>query len=269
MNWIRESELALEAVSSSTELIEQSFAGGMAVSTKGAPRDTVTEADTSVERHIARILGRSAHRVVGEEKTGPATDPGTPGPYWAVDPIDGTTNFVSSIPFYAVSVGLVDGRAFRVGAVSLPALKELYFTHGDEASFKNGKRLAVKDAALDRSLIAAAFSSSRADKAMRAQEFAAFGELNDASRGCLRLGAASVNVCYVASGRLQCAYGVRNKIWDVAGALAVTRLAGARVWIDFTPGSEEISYVVGAPAAADSVRDALSARGLGTFEAMQ
>lgn len=269
MNWIQEAELALKAVSSSTELIEEAYPGGMAIATKGNPRDIVTAADVTIEEHITAILAASKHPVLGEEKSGSGTFKGAGGIFWAVDPIDGTTNFVSSIPLYAISVGLVDGKVFRIGAVSLPASKELYFTHGNDAAFRNGKRLAVRDAKLESSLLAAAFSSSRTDKEKRNIEFSVFGELNDSSRGCLRLGSAAVNICYVASGRLQCAYGVGNKIWDVAGALAVAGLAGAKVYLDMAAGSEEISYVVGAPGAADAVKEKLTAHGLGTFEIMK
>ncbi|HNW39848.1 MAG TPA: inositol monophosphatase family protein, partial [Candidatus Omnitrophota bacterium] len=152
---------------------------------------------------------------------------------------------VSSLPFYAVSVGFMHNAKFSAGAVIIPAQKELFFTMGNQRSFMNNKPLKAGAAELERSLIVASFSSRSCGSKTRIKEYAVFGKFNDMSRGCLRLGSAAINICYVAAGRLQCAYGIGNKIWDVAGALAVAIRAGCKTYIEFTKESNTVNYAVG------------------------
>lgn len=256
--WLFESGLALKSASTSAELIEERCAEYFAFQTKGTSRDIVTELDLIIEKHIKEILGTSKYQIIGEE-TGRNGDLNVISnePVWFVDPIDGTTNFISSIPFYAVSVGLATESEFPVGAVVAPALKEIFFTMGERGSFANGKILKVFPADLKNSLIAAGFSGGYSNEIRRKKEYNFFGILNDNSRGCLRLGSASINICYVAAGRLQCAYGISNKIWDVAGAIAVALKAGCKVYIDWAKETQQISYVVGAAGVADRIAEML------------
>ena len=90
--------------------------------------------------------------------------------------------------------------------------------------------------------------SSSSDHAapFRSQEYDLFRELNDRSRGCLRIGSAALAVCWVASGRLNCAYGINVKIWDVAGALAIARQAGCHTYLR-TRTSYQVDFIVGPP----------------------
>lgn len=254
MNWLKEAELALKAAATSAELVESKFTGAAAVKTKESRRDVVTELDTIVERNIIDTLKTSGYDIVGEETAAHGCRNTPPEkPTWFVDPIDGTANLVSSIPFYAISVGLVKMDDFLIGAVVLPAMKEIFFTFGDQGAFLNGARIRVKQAALEDSLIAASFSGGSDDDGRRKREFASFGEINDASRGCLRLGSASVNICYAAANRLQGAYGIHAKIWDVAGALAVASQAGCKIYVEWIEKTNLINYVAGAPRVADAI----------------
>ena len=256
--WLFESSLALKSASTSAGLIEERCAECLTFQTKGTSRDIVTELDIIIEKHIKEILGTSKYQIIGEEtsKNGDLNIISNE-PVWFIDPIDGTANFISSIPFYAVSVGLAAGSEFLVGAVVAPALKEIFFTMGNGGSFMNGKILKVCSADLKDSLIAAGFSGSYSNEVERKQEYNFFGTLNDNSRGCLRLGSASVNICYVAAGRLQSSYGIANKIWDVAGAIAVAMQAGCKVYIDRIKGTHQISYAVGAGGVTDKIAEML------------
>jgi myo-inositol-1(or 4)-monophosphatase len=253
-NFIFEAELALKAAATSSEMIEEKFAEGMAFTTKGTPRDIVTELDLFIERHIIEILKSSKYKIIGEE-TIKNDNLDTPPKEltWFIDPIDGTTNLVSSISYYATSIGLVCDTQFLVGAIAIPTLKEIFFTFGNQGSFLNGKTQRVIPTDIKDSLIAVGFSGNYHDKKMRKQEYELFGILNDNSRGCLRMGAASINICYVAANRFQAAYGISNRIWDVAGALAVAQQAGCTVYIEWIIGTTQINYVVGAPGVADEI----------------
>jgi len=256
--WFLEADLALKAISTSVDIIEEKHTEHLAFQTKGTNRDIVTELDIVIEKHIKEILSTSKYQIIGEETSKNGNLNIIPNePTWFIDPIDGTSNFISSIPFYAISVGLATDSEFLVGAVVAPALKEIFFTMGDRGSFRNGKILKVCPADLKNSLIAVGFSGSYSNEIKRKQEYEFFGTLNDESRGCLRLGSASINICYVAAGCLQSAYGISNKIWDVAGAIAVALQAGCKVYIDWTRGTHQISYVVGADGVADKIAEML------------
>lgn len=263
INFNFEAELALKAATTGAEIIKERFAEALAIKTKGTPRDIVTDLDLIIERHIIDILKTSGHKIVGEETSKNDSLSTFPEELtWFIDPIDGTTNFVSSIPFYATSIGLVSNSKFHIGSVVIPALNEIFFTFGDKGSFLNGKVIKTTPTDLNNSLIAVAFSSKSHDNTRRKQEFELFGTLNDKSRGCLRLGAAAINICYVAANRLQAAYGVSNKIWDVAGGLAVAMQAGCNVYVEWISGTNRINYVVGAPGVADEIAQFLNSKKL-------
>ncbi len=260
MKWLMESELALKAATTSTDIIEQKTKD-ISVKVKDSNRDLVTELDVAIEKNIRDILNASGHHIIGEETSnGDTLHISRSEKTWFIDPIDGTTNMISSLPFYSISVGLVHRFDFVVGAVIVPMQKELFFTMGDSGSFMNDKALKSGSADLQNSLIAVAFSSKSSNDALRKKEYELFGMLNDRSRGCLRIGSASINICYVAAGRFQSAYGLSNKIWDVAGAIAVAARAGCRVYVEWIEGTNRINYVVGEQGVADKIAEMLTSR---------
>lgn len=268
IRWEPEAERALRAVYEGGLICGEREADRQVVATKESARDLVTEADLRIEHHIRALLEPCGHPILGEETdAGRPPFPPAPGqPVWLVDPIDGTTNFAAGMAWYGVSVGLwVDG-AFVTGAVSLPAARELFFTHGDRGAFLNGKPLRVEGkplrvegkplragaARFADSLVAAAFSGAAGDPERRRRQYELFGRINDSSRGCLRLGSTAANICQVAAGRLQAAYGIAARLWDVAGALAVARQAGAALcWRLDAADPTRLDYIVGS---ADAVR---------------
>lgn len=271
IQWESEAELALRAVSSAEELLPVEFSKAESVETKESRRDVVTHFDLLIEEHLRKVLGPSGLTIIGEENfsSGDAIPSGDQ-PYWVIDPLDGTANFVSGIPFYAISVGLCrtrQGKAdkFLTGAVALPAAKELFFRQGDQSAFLNGKRLTASDQSLGSALIGAAFSGSRGDPEMRRKEYELFGDMNESSRGCLRLGSAASNICFAACGRLGAAYGFGNKIWDVAAALSIAKRAGCELVYHRAPGSPRVDYIVGAPSAVEQIRELCRRLGLNVW----
>ena len=166
-------------------------------------------------------------------------------PYWAVDPIDGTVNFINGLDIFCISIGLCQENSFLLGAIAFPLYRKLYSTMGPEAAFLNGKSLIHKHREIEEALISASFSGKNLDSKKRNNEYALFGEINDLSRGCLRLGSAAANICFTASGELQAAYGFNAKIWDVAGAISVATASGCSSIIEISKESNSISYIVG------------------------
>ena len=251
-----ESELALRAVHHGGDICRRSRGG--IVATKESLRDIVTETDLEIERRVRTLLEPGGYPVLGEEQGGEfaAGD----APTWIVDPLDGTTNFASGMPHYAVSIGLWAEGEFAIGAVALPAANELYFTHGDRGAFLNGRRLGGSDRPLSESLVAVSFSGAAGDPVRRQRHYALFGAINDASRGCLRPGSTAANLCSVAAGRLQAAYGFGVAVWDVAGALPIVRQAGFRVrWRFADAARRRVDFLAGTAGAIAGIAE-LAAR---------
>ena len=183
------------------------------------------DAETAIRRSIAAHFPDDS--VLGEEEGGPAWDQGR---VWIIDPLDGTVNFVNGIPHVAVSVGLWhDGRP-QVGVVTDVARDEEFVAVAGEGASMNGDPIRVSDTAtLDNSLVATGFPYDRR------QQAAAYLRVVEAvmlrSRGTRRIGAAALDLAWVACGRFDAywehggQHGV--KPWDLAaGVLLVTEAGG-------------------------------------------
>jgi myo-inositol-1(or 4)-monophosphatase len=209
-------------------------------------RDVVTNIDLEIEQKVVKILSESEYPILGEETTQANWDQlDSRQRHWVVDPIDGTTNFVHGLEYFGTSVGLYDGTNFLVGTVCLPHLGQLYSTLGTEKAMLNGRVLIHQHQSIENALVAGSFSSGYSNQLQRTQEYSLFGQINDLSRGALRLGSAASNICFVAAGKLQAAYGLNAKIWDVAGSLAIALASGCDVRIIPSTAPFELHYIVG------------------------
>lgn len=189
--------------------------------------DLVTAADREAE---ALVVGRirstfPEHAIVAEETSPSAV---VASHLWIVDPLDGTTNFVHGHPFFAVSVALeVDGES-RLGVVHAPMMNETFHaTRGGGASV-NGVPIRVSGVGtLIDSLLATGFAYDRWDRDRN--NLAEFSALTMATQGVRRGGAASLDLAYVAAGRLDGYWEIGLEPWDVAAGALLVREAGGRV----------------------------------------
>lgn len=231
---------------------------------KESMRDVVTAADLAIEHYIRSLLDNSDYGVIGEEFSLESRRSlfSPDKPFWVVDPIDGTVNYVNGFDYYAVSVGLATTDDFLLGAVCLPDRKELFSTLGKDLALLNGRVINHVHKSTSESLIAASFSSAGGDSAIREAQFSLFGELDEKSRGCLRLGSAAANICYTAVGRFQASYGFGARIWDVAAALAIAARAGCSVWTSRSVDGLSVDYAVGSREAVTLIRERAGVRRL-------
>ena len=190
--------------------------------------DLVTDADKASETLIAtRIRERfPEHRLLGEEGARGASDPDAPFG-WVIDPLDGTTNFAHHYPQFAVSLGLELGGDPILGVVYDPSRDELFVGARGEGATLNDRPIHVSTTATVRqSLLATGFSY---DLTQRAEATALWTAFNNAGQGLRRDGAAALDLCWVACGRLDGYFERPVMPWDMAGAVAILREAGGIV----------------------------------------
>jgi myo-inositol-1(or 4)-monophosphatase len=200
--------------------------------TKSTPTDIVTLADRETEALIRARLAdaRPADGFFGEESD--ATT-GSSGLTWVVDPIDGTVNYAYGIPSWAVSIAVVEGEpdpaTWRTlaGAVVNPTIGEEFTAVEGGGSYLNGRALQVATGLpLSLALVGTGFSYD-ADRRTRAAQI--LEVLISQIRDVRRIGAASLDLCSVAAGRLDAYYERGLQPWDHAAGALIAREAGAQV----------------------------------------
>jgi myo-inositol-1(or 4)-monophosphatase len=196
------------------------------VSTK-QPNDFVTEVDKAAETAIIEILREAYpdHGILAEE-TG-TTPGGAASEYqWIIDPLDGTTNFIHGFPQFAVSIALAHRGVVTQGVVFDPGRNEMFTASRGRGAYLNERRIRVsKRAKLHDALVATGFPY-RVFEHMDAY----LGMLRDClqkTAGVRRPGAASLDLAYVACGRLDGFWELGLSPWDIAaGSLLITEAGG-------------------------------------------
>jgi myo-inositol-1(or 4)-monophosphatase len=198
------------------------------VRTKSSPTDVVTEMDHAAEKLIRdRLLAaRPADAILGEEggQTGA-------GPVrWIVDPLDGTVNYLYGLPGWAVSVAAEVGGVVVAGAVCVPLQRSTFTaTLGSgawlDSAWEGSRRLACnRGVALSDALVATGFGYPSGQRAEQGHVVAA---VLPRVRDIRRAGAAAVDLCSVAAGRVDAYYEQGTHYWDIAAGALIAREAGA------------------------------------------
>ena len=263
-------ELALELAGRASDLLLEALTHpNSGVDTKTTTTDLVSDADRASEALIVSgiLAVRPDDAILAEEG---AARPGTSGVRWVIDPLDGTTNYLYGIPAWVVSIAAeVDGVAV-VGVVADPSHREVYSAvrsgEGPEGgaheggAWRNGQPISVSGAtALGTSLVGTGFAyrSSR-----RAEQALALPLLLPAVRDVRRLGAAALDLCLVACGRLDGYFETGLQPWDMAAGALIAAEAGATVCgFDGGPPSTE-SLVASTPGIAADLLATLVAAGV-------
>lgn len=193
--------------------------------------DVVTEADTRVEAEFKQTLQRefADHQMIGEESIADQT--GVLRRYcWVIDPLDGTVNFASRYPSFAVSLAfLVEGQP-TLAWVCDPMVNECFFAQLGAGASLNGQPLNVADHAGE--LLPVAISSSLVESSARDDAGQALLQISDAY-GKIRLyGSQALQLCFVACGRLEANINMKANIWDDAAGCLIVREAGG-IYSDF------------------------------------
>jgi myo-inositol-1(or 4)-monophosphatase len=217
-------ELALEAGA----LLRDYQAGEFTIEYKGAV-DLVTDADKASEKLIADRIHETfpGHRLTGEEGAR-GVDASKEAPFgWVIDPLDGTTNFAHHYPHFAVSICLEYLGEPVLGVVYDPMRDELFVaTTGDGATL-NGAPLKVNATGnLQQALLATGFSYTVSEREEGTALWIAF---NNGAQGLRRDGAAALDMCWVAAGRLDGYFERPVNAWDIGAGVVIVREAGGEV----------------------------------------
>jgi len=217
---------AIRAAKAAALIHQTNLGSELGIDTKSSETDLVTRVDQEAEAAIRRIISRSYpdHVVLGEEQ-GQST--GGASHRWIVDPLDGTLNYAHGFPFYCVSIALEIDGVVQVGVVLDSVRGELFTAVRGGGSYCNGAPINVtRETVLRKAMLATGFAY---DEAAVLVNLEIFKRIMPKARAVRRPGAAALDLCYVACGRLDGFWELKLNSWDVAaGALIITE-AGGRV----------------------------------------
>ncbi|WP_457594078.1 inositol monophosphatase family protein [Hydrogenimonas sp.] len=222
-------EKLIGSVLEAGELFREGFHSAKEISHKGTV-DLVTQYDVAVEDLLKKSISSllPEHTIIGEESSDEFRR-AQKAVY--IDPIDGTTNFVHKIPFCAISVGIWEEDKPVAGIVYNPILNELFYAKRGEGAMFNDRPVSVSNVTdLQQSLLATGFPYTKVE---RGRDFKwvleTMRNLLPVTQDIRRLGAAAIDLCYVANGTFDAFYECNLKPWDVAAGILLVEEAGGKI----------------------------------------
>ncbi len=210
--------------------------------------DFVSEVDRASETALARIIASRHPEAVLVAEEGSPDASASRGLVFVADPLDGTTNFLHGVPWYAVSIAaLVDGE-LQAGAVINAATGELFTATAGGGARRAGAPIHVSyETDPSRALIATGFPFSRDDEIARYVPM--LPAIMSATAGMRRFGAAALDLACVAAGRFDAFFELRLNAWDLAaGTLLIREAGGIVTTMDGAPAEvRESSLLAGSP----------------------
>jgi myo-inositol-1(or 4)-monophosphatase len=210
----------------------QGFWGKLENIQEKTPGNLVTEADTGSERMVLDILKAAfpEHRILAEESG--ASGEINSSYVWAVDPLDGTTNYAHHFPVFSVSIGLLYEGQPIVGVVYNPITDELFTAGLGLGAFLTQNELAQpirvsKTSEVADSLLASGFAYDRTK--VKDNNYAEFCHFTQVTQGVRRLGSAALDLAYVAAGRFDGYWERGLSPWDIVAGIVLVLEAGGQV----------------------------------------
>ncbi|WLS45569.1 inositol monophosphatase family protein [Micromonospora profundi] len=223
--------IALDVARDAAATAHRMRAEGVSVAaTKSTVTDVVTAADRAVERQVLDALRRlrPGDAVLGEEYGTQDTGPGEPGGVrWIIDPIDGTVNYLYGLPYSAVSLAAEVDGVVVAGVVRNVSTGEEWTATAGGGAWRDGVRLRCSgETDLGQALLGTGFGY---DAGRREHQASVVAGLIRHVRDIRRMGAAALDLCLVAEGRLDAYFEKGLSPWDLAAGGLVAAEAGVRV----------------------------------------
>lgn len=249
-------DLAEDVARRAAAIVRRARAGTIRVADrKSSDTDLVTDTDREVEAFIIAELtaARAGDAILGEETGSHA---GTSGVTWIIDPIDGTTNFFYDLPGFNVSIAAAHRGRVVAGVVVDPVRDETFrATLGGGATCNAAPLRTGSGTDLGRALVATGFSY---DPARRRDQADVVARIIDRVRDIRRNGAAAIDLCSVASGRVDAYFESGLQAWDLAAGGLVAAEAGCVLHGPATAAPDGRLVVAAAPGIADAFTELLA-----------
>ena len=226
MSKSKELRVAIEAAKAGGKQAMKYFGKLKHITFKSKNLGYVTEADFASQKKIKQVILKGFpnaeflaeedknHRSVGDK-------------VWVIDPIDGTQNFINGIKYFGISIGLLDKGTPVLGVVLDPAYDELFYAEKGKGAFLNGQPIRVSNVSnMKEGLFNIAFPR-REDT--RKQNYSLFKKLYSSMGGQRSFGAASLQLCFVASGLIETYIEFGLFPWDTTGGIPILEEAGGKV----------------------------------------
>jgi len=221
-------DVATESVLAAGAVLKERWGKLTDIQEKGRQGDLVTEADKLAEKEVLKVLNRHLpnHQILAEESGSLGN---AESEYlWAIDPLDGTTNYAHGLPLAATSVGLIINGIPSVGAVYNPFSNELFRAATGLGATCNRQSIQVsKTKTLRESLLITGFAYDRRET--NDNNYAEFCHMTHLTQGVRRLGCASMDLAGVACGRLDGYWERGIQPWDMAAGIVILSEAGGTI----------------------------------------
>ena len=221
-------DIASEAALAAGAILQDKFCNLENIQNKGRPGDLITEADKAAEAIILKKLDRHLpdHQILAEES---GTLGGNNSKYlWAIDPLDGTTNYAHGYPVSAVSIGLMVDGIPQVGVVYNPFRNELLRAATGYGATCNRRPIKVSHTKeLADTILITGFAYDRRETTDN--NYAEFCYLTHLTQGVRRSGSASIDLTDVALGRLDGYWERGLSPWDITAGIVILQEAGGKV----------------------------------------
>ncbi len=221
-------DIATEAALDAGSVLKAKFRNLKDIQEKGRPGDLVTEADKAAESVVLKVLKRHLpdHSILAEESG--AVGGQNQKYLWAIDPLDGTTNYTHGYPVFGVSIGLIIEGVPQVGVVYNPSRDELYRAAKGLGATCNRLPIQVSQTQeLGKSLLVTGFAYDRRET--KDNNYAEFCYLTHLTQGVRRGGSASLDLTDVACGRLDGYWERGLSPWDITAGIVILEEAGGKV----------------------------------------
>ena len=202
-------------------------------------RNFVTQADLQTEAFLKYELAKLMPQAgfIAEESD---RDGAKSGLHWIIDPIDGTTNFMHDMPPFCISIALMEDSEILIGVIYEIFSKECFCAWKDGGAWLNERPIRVSSSeSLSSSLLCTGFPYDHGQMQKFDRWIDLFGSLLKQTHGVRRLGAAAVDLAYVACGRFDGFYEYNLHSWDVAAGMIIVEEAGGKI-TDFEGGKDTL-----------------------------
>ncbi|MGR6036198.1 MAG: inositol-1-monophosphatase [Candidatus Nitrosoglobus sp.] len=231
--------IAVRAARSAGNLIVRSLdrIDHLEVTVKGR-NDFVSDIDRLAEQEIVGIIRKAypGHRILAEEGGAQAGKQGEEDTVWVIDPLDGTTNFLHGFPQFAISIGVKHKGRLQQAVIYDPLRQELFTASRGSGAHLNDRRIRVsQQRGLNEALLGTGFPFKKHQ--YLDCYLATFKALFHCVSDIRRAGAASLDLAYVAAGRLDGFWEIGLAEWDIAAGVLLIQEAGGIV-TDFTGGHD-------------------------------